>query len=580
MAIMIPEVADPEQIRPHSEGKVYRALKEQLSSDFIVFHSFPWLRRWRGNADKALVEGEADFVILHPERGLLVLEVKGGDIYLEGPRWMRLEETGPVELRDPFEQARRNMHALLDIVADWLRDNGEQLALKGRHAALSYGYAVFFPEKNYTGPPPANADRAIILSHRHVHDVSDAISVAYRAWEDAPRPLGHAALNLLYRALTARPVFVSPVGARIPEERERLHLLTETQTRAYQALLRGRPRVLIQGPAGSGKTEIAFARAAELACEGRRVLLTCFNKELAIWLRERAEADESLQAASGSLVVEHFHSLAKELAIHAGLAWDPRSSSDFWTEQVYDIILTAAQRLESSGTWTRYDAILLDEAQDFHGAWWWALAEELLVKDEGAPLYAFMDPKQKLRADASIPADFDMGSPVCIRENCRNTQRIATVGARTVELEPSFLPHAPQGAQVRILWAGRSDRQRRYVEDELTRLGETHSLKQGQVALVGPSTRVGSLAGTDTLGGFPLTRSPAAWRRGEGALVTTARSFKGLEADAVVVYDLGGLGEHFTLEDLYVACTRPRFHLTVICHGDRALFADLQRWAK
>ena len=76
MARFIPDVV-PEDIVHDSERVVYEALRG-LPMDFVVLHSFPWLRPLRDLTDEPLREGEADFVILHPQRGLLVLEVKGG----------------------------------------------------------------------------------------------------------------------------------------------------------------------------------------------------------------------------------------------------------------------------------------------------------------------------------------------------------------------------------------------------------------------------------------------------------------------------------------------------------------------
>ncbi|MCE7894909.1 MAG: hypothetical protein DYH12_35255, partial [Sorangiineae bacterium PRO1] len=59
-------------------------------------------------------------------------------------------------------------------------------------------------------------------------------------------------------------------------------------------------------------------------------------------------------------------------------------------------------------------------------------------------------------------------------------------------------------------------------------------------------------------------------RRGGGVLVTTARSFKGLEADVVIVYGLSAFGGLFTRTDLYVAWTRARHRLIVACHPGEA----------
>jgi superfamily I DNA/RNA helicase len=75
------------------------------------------------------------------------------------------------------------------------------------------------------------------------------------------------------------------------------------------------------------------------------------------------------------------------------------------------------------------------------------------------------------------------------------------------------------------------------------------------------------------------------WRRGGGVLVTTARSFKGLEAAIVIAYGLAGFGTFFTPTDLYVAWTRARHRLILVCQsGDiraavEAALADAERSA-
>ena len=149
MARMLPDVKSSE-IEQASEQPLYRALRDELDGHYVVLHSYPWLRPWRG---EALAEGETDFVVLHPSRGLLVLEVKGGDsIRHDGNRWFRDTENGPREFQDPFNQARRNMHALMDIARE--RSGG-----RIRRQDFVHGYAVVFPHMDYEGRPPPNADK-------------------------------------------------------------------------------------------------------------------------------------------------------------------------------------------------------------------------------------------------------------------------------------------------------------------------------------------------------------------------------------------------------------------------------------
>ena len=115
MAIMLPGEVDPADLDHESEAPVYAALRDQLGNDYVVLHSYPWLRPDR---DQVLAEGEADFLVVHRTKGLLVLEVKGGDVRHERGRWVRQTAAGPKSIKDPFEQARRNMHALVDIIKE------------------------------------------------------------------------------------------------------------------------------------------------------------------------------------------------------------------------------------------------------------------------------------------------------------------------------------------------------------------------------------------------------------------------------------------------------------------------------
>ena len=90
MAIMHPDVA-PDQIIHGSERDVYIALRDQLPQSYRVVHSLPWLRPDRDSTDAPLREGEADFVIFHPDYGLLVLEVKGGEeMFIEYKRLVKV----------------------------------------------------------------------------------------------------------------------------------------------------------------------------------------------------------------------------------------------------------------------------------------------------------------------------------------------------------------------------------------------------------------------------------------------------------------------------------------------------------
>lgn len=557
MARMIPDV-DPNELEHASEEPVYRSLRDHMSAEFVVLHSYPWLRPWRG--ENALLEGEADFVIVHPRFGLLVLEVKGGStIRHDGSRWFRDTAEGPREFQDPFRQGSRNMHALMEIVSE---RSGERLSKRN----VAHGYAVVFPHMDYEGHPPPHADRAIIISRRHLEFIDQAILTAYRAWCPEERPVEPALFNMLLNdCLMPRFKVFRPVGPNLSLIAERLLELTELQAQVFTGLYT-QDRVLVEGVAGSGKTFLALQRALSFARCGKRTLFVCYNKELASWIRGQVNNDPTTFIYRDLITIRHFHALAAELAEAAGIEFKPTRggafSEVFWDEEVPDLLEQAVLIL---GTAVRYDALVVDEAQDFSVAWWYSLTQSLLNRID-APIYAFLDPNQSLRGEVQQPP-VNFASKFRLTINCRNTRRIAAASASVLGLEVEMYQRAPSGIDVRMLRASNSQQQKGLVLQELRRLLDRESIKPTQIALIGPSGKSnGSLSDVDDVGGIPLITSAELWREGGGVLVTTARSFKGLEADVVVLYDLGGFGRLFRKEDLYVACTRAKSLLICVAH--------------
>ena len=95
---MIPAECDLTR-RPMSERIVFDAVRDNLPDSWRVFHSFDYVTR---DLNKKRWDGEIDFLLYHPEKGMLVIEVEGGAFsYRNGQRH---QEDRPI---DPVEQAKR-----------------------------------------------------------------------------------------------------------------------------------------------------------------------------------------------------------------------------------------------------------------------------------------------------------------------------------------------------------------------------------------------------------------------------------------------------------------------------------------
>ncbi|MEJ7653246.1 MAG: nuclease-related domain-containing protein, partial [Chloroflexia bacterium] len=185
MARMYPErlPTPPESVESAAERWLYTAFERALPDDVVVMHSVAWLLRERPSSDSrywppseptvADRHGEADFVIIHPRRGVLILEVKGGVIRRDGAadKWYRLSAAGiKYRITDPFEQGHRNIQNLRTILVDSRLTHNifSHLGVKLYHAAA-------FPDCVFTNEHlGVNVSRALVLDYNDRENIPAA----------------------------------------------------------------------------------------------------------------------------------------------------------------------------------------------------------------------------------------------------------------------------------------------------------------------------------------------------------------------------------------------------------------------
>lgn len=109
-----------------AELKLYDYFKENLPGDHVAIYNTEWICNFRGQNLEDLVDpytggkanphdspvGETDFILATP-LGLLVLEIKGGEVFIEGGSWYSKDRDKNVHvIENPLTQARRNMFAI------------------------------------------------------------------------------------------------------------------------------------------------------------------------------------------------------------------------------------------------------------------------------------------------------------------------------------------------------------------------------------------------------------------------------------------------------------------------------------
>lgn len=113
MATMIPDI-DPRDIPNSGESRVYAALRA-LPPNYTVCYSFKYRATSSPLAHDGVDFGEADFVVVSPPIGYMVIEVKQGRIEYNAGQWLEHKPGGPALLpKDPLEQARKAMFSIAD----------------------------------------------------------------------------------------------------------------------------------------------------------------------------------------------------------------------------------------------------------------------------------------------------------------------------------------------------------------------------------------------------------------------------------------------------------------------------------
>ena len=556
LARLIPKV-DVEEISVKPERDTARFLVDQLPNDCAIYHSYPWLKTDRNDRGNTTIkEGETDFVIILPSHGMLILEVKGGEItYDEDTReWNRVLGNGRLKpIQDPFEQASRNTHYLENAI----KRRGYQGA---NSLPFTYGYAVIFPDCEYKGPTPVGSEPAIIFSASDLPFLDRRITTALNQWSrrDKPKPLSADDINKINKAISPSFDLLPVLFRKLEEQEEKLFRLTKEQQRMLE-VLGHRQRACIEGVAGSGKTMLAQAQAEKFADAGKTVLFVCYNKTLAKWINDSI-ADEY----KSLITVNHFHGLCADWVRKAGMSFSPpnKGSNEFWQDEAADLLMDAIDMVPE-----KFDAVIVDEGQDFYPNWWMPLEMINSVGDEGA-MYIFYDPQQNLYVDqkSSMPA---LGDPFNLPTNCRNTRSIAAKCSEIINVEIPTREEAPQGQNPTEFTLNDTDiksRLERYISEWV---GDG-KLKSSQIAILSPIKKKGSsIRGLDSIKNIKIIEDVDLWKKDEGVLYATVKSFKGLEADAVVLIDVpkDDASSFFTQSNYYVACSRAK-HLLVILHKE------------
>lgn len=432
MAYMIPETLNSLEATT-GETALFKLFQNKLSDDVYVWFNIPIKQRF------------ADFVVLDPKFGLLILEVKDwqlSQIKEINPNYVVIETPkGQKSCTNPLNQARNYALQIVDLLASDPLLVQSSNDYKGK-LAFPFSYGVVWSRIKSTDfqstlPELFELNKALFWEH-----LSPSINAEifqqqlqllfpqYFNFHLSTEQIDRIRYHLFPEIRLPRKQFpVKQIESKDnqpfllelkPDNETILTVMDLEQERLAKNL--GEGHRLLRGVAGSGKTWTLICRARILAQlhPDWKILVLCYNISLTTMLKQMIDM-VALPKYSANIKVTNYHPFLARLAARAKIE---QASGEEWAE----ILSQKLNKLIDEGKYKApiFDAILIDEAHDFHPEWLKLIVRCLNPKTNS--LFIVHDSAQNIYRKGfsfkSIGIQIK-GRTKILKTNYRNTREIA-----------------------------------------------------------------------------------------------------------------------------------------------------------
>lgn len=602
MALFFPDIHSKNLKLTPGERRFATCLLRTLEDDYCC-----WI-----NAPVGAKQLRPDFIVLHPGRGILTLEVKDWKLpTLRGMDRFHAEimtERGPKTVANPLEQARSYALAIKEMLErDPLLVQQEPGRYQG-HLLLPWGFGVVltnitrrqFQESGLNQAIPA--DR--VVCQDEITETVEAESLQQRLWAMFQYSFG-GLLSLaridrvrwhLFPEIRINQLGIfGPEGER-PDENGKINQflpdLIKVMDTHQEKIARnlGPGHRVVHGVAGSGKTLLLAFRCLHLdrLNMAKPILVLCYNKTLAAKLSEMLRE----RGAGDNVQVRHFHGWCKAMCNLYQLDLD-KSDRPVWEKQVEAVITGAeSERVPRA----QYSAILIDEGHDFEPEWFRLLVQMidpetnslLLLYDDAQSIYGGEKRRAVSWASLGVKA---AGRSTILKVNYRNTvealnfsyQFLSAYIDEASSTEETPLIHPDAGGR-----NGRKPLVHRFHSPNAEMEGIVEWLKQRAAAgiaynemaiLCRFNRQIERLGNVLAKCGIPATSELPGKT---GVRLLTMHASKGLEFNSVAIPDLGCMPYQKAPADeeaklLYVALTRSTDSLFLSYHRESDFTLQCER---
>lgn len=347
----------------HGEKKVLELFDEKLDPKWEIYIQ-PHMNGLR-----------PDFVLLNPEVGIAVFEVKDWDL-----------DRMSYRLKDKCLEGRTNSH--------WFRLPNPVEQIRMYKDEISQLYCPRLDSNNGLAVITAGLIFTVADTDRIVKLLDPSFTESERQFRESYHPvaggdaLSSGNINLIFpegKRRSSRLMsknYADDIRGWLVEpdmssrQRRKLKLDSRQQELAKTRTETGYRR--IKGPAGSGKTLVLAARAAELLNQGKSVTVLTYNITLWHSIRDLIVRNLVLPGASKNLTMMHFHRWCKRVCVRNGFQSEydalfspkPNDLNHVLNVAIPELTNQVLDVIEATQSKWKTDALIVDEGQDMHLSWW------------------------------------------------------------------------------------------------------------------------------------------------------------------------------------------------------------------
>ena len=477
-----------------------------LPDNWYVLYGVPWYLPRENNS---YIEGEADFVIISPETGLIIVEIKGGRIGRDNQGWYTIDRKDEYHrIKNPAEQAANCKHNLLT----YIRQNKNF-----SERFIPAGHMVCFPNIClHDAPNLIEMPKSMQILAEDLNNLKSAI-LNFTDGNSNYKPLTPAECSLIADIL--KPNFVCPTrwGVQATRQNVIMDSLTEEQLRIWESI-EGNDRISLFGPAGSGKTILAIKLAKRYTAESKKVLILLPSKTL-----------------------QEYYTVS--------------INSDF-------VYIANYQTVPQTLHFNPFDIVIIDEAQDISDDNWIELYDVYNI-EKSKKLLCIFDSNQRLSVYGR-GCPLEKTTELRLTRVIRNTRQIGDFASQFYSGNVNNIIIGPPGLNVQLSTIDDNDNLFELIQKAIHDYVFVDGFNYSDIVVLfgkgdkGKFKRAGNSDCDDGISFRALLNSVGSVYKNPFIIVESVFKYRGLESKVVILTGIDGTESDILNNTCYVGASRAR----------------------